>query len=293
MKEDQYLELAALVFETSPNGVIVTDSTGCILLANDSFCELTGYEKPEIIGQNPRILSSGKHGPDFYREMWNSLRDHGRWEGEIWNRRKTGELYLESITITAIKNSGGEVAYYTAILSDITKQKRWIEKLSYYAYHDFLTDLPNRFLFIERAEQELIRSKRYQQSFTILFLDLDGFKQVNDTYGHEIGDLLIQRVAGRLKKMWRECDTVCRLSGDEFVVLLPNHGKTEDVQQAINRLHRIISEPYRINGINIKITASIGSSVYPADGTDLRTLMNHADQAMYGSKAADRDNRCL
>ncbi|USG63782.1 diguanylate cyclase [Brevibacillus ruminantium] len=284
MNETDYQQLAAIAFETTPNALLLTDAKGNILLVNQAFCELTGYAKEEIVGKNPRILSSGRHDPKFYKKMWAELTQKGNWQGEIWNRRKTGELFLEYITIRSVIDENGEVLFYSAAFIDYTEQKKYQEKITYHAYHDYLTGLPNRLLFQKRVEEQIERAKAENTRLAILFLDLDGFKYVNDTYGHEMGDRLIQAVAKRLHRHFFEHVTVSRMSGDEFNILLPNLISSAEAEEAAADIVRLLQKPFSIEGVKIQVSTSIGISVFPEDGEELKDLLARADYSMYQAK---------
>ena len=220
-KVGNHQRLAAQMFENSKEAMVITDRDNRIISVNPSFTRLTGYTREEAIGQNPRILQSGKHDQAFYKAMWESLSTLGYWRGDIWDRRKDGTQYPKFLAITANKDDDGEILNYSAIFYDITERKALEEELDYLAHYDALTGLPNRMLLQDRLEQSIAIAERHQQHFALLFIDLDGFKAVNDTFGHSNGDLLLQEVANRLLHCVREVDTVARLGGDEFVVLHP------------------------------------------------------------------------
>jgi diguanylate cyclase (GGDEF)-like protein/PAS domain S-box-containing protein len=283
------LRLAAQVFAEAQEGIIVTDASGVIIDVNPMFCEITGYERGEVIGQTPRILGSGRHPPEFFREMWAALAEHGRWRGEIWNRRKGGELYAELLSISALHDEAGNVRHYIGLFSDITHVKQQQEALELLAHYDPLTQLPNRVLFADRFKRAMARSKRENTLLALCYLDLDGFKQVNDTLGHEAGDHLLVEVAGRIKSNLREEDTVSRMGGDEFALLLGDIQSMDQCEQVIGRIRQAITEPYRIDGQTVTVGASIGVTLYPLDDADADTLLRHADQAMYQAKSEGRN----
>ncbi|MFY0544398.1 putative bifunctional diguanylate cyclase/phosphodiesterase [Brevibacillus sp. H7] len=284
MWNEYTLRLAALACETAREAIMVTDRKGTILLINPAFTKLTGYQKEEIIGKNPKILSSGRHGADFYVDMWTSIHESGYWTGEIWNRRKNGENYLEHLSIQSIKDEKGKTVFYSATFRDITERKRFEEQIIHQAYHDNLTGLPNRFLFEDRILLELEHAALYQQSFAVIFIDLDRFKPINDSLGHAVGDLILQEVAKRLSSILRKTDTVSRLGGDEFIVLLPNIKSTQDVAEVSHKIVHSLSEPFYVSGHELFIGVSVGSSIFPIDGKDVKTLIKHADAAMYRAK---------
>lgn len=290
VKADLDIQLAATVFDASSNAIVITDTKNHILAVNAAFCEITGYAETEIVGQTPSILSSGRHDANFYLAMWESLRDTGEWIGEVWNRRKNGEIYAEWLTINTVKNRRGEITRYVAIFSDITEHKQAEEHMRHLAHYDALTDLPNRTLFNDRLGQVLIQAHRNRCKAAVMFLDLDRFKTINDTLGHGIGDLLLQEAAARLKDCVREGDTVSRLGGDEFVVLLPEIIDADDVHAVARKLLTAVAQPFTLDGHELHISASIGISFYPDNSTDAEILMKNADAAMYRAKEAGRNN---
>ncbi|MCX7627319.1 MAG: EAL domain-containing protein [Methylophilaceae bacterium] len=290
---DRKLRLAARVFEEAHEGITITDASGTIIDVNPMFCEITGYSREEVIGQNPRILSSGRQSTEFYRQMWQSLEETGHWRGEIWNRRKNGEVYAELLTISALRDEAGQTQYYIGLFSDITYVKHQQETLELMAHYDPLTRLPNRVLFADRLSQAMARCKRENNLLALCYLDLDGFKQVNDTLGHEMGDRLLVQVAERIRSNLREGDTVSRLGGDEFVLLLGELDGLEQCEQALKRIHRAIAQPYYLDGKPVTVGASTGVTLYPLDDADADTLLRHADQAMYQAKAEGRNRYFL
>ncbi len=290
VKADLEMQLAATVFDASSNAIVITDTRNRIIAVNAAFCEITGYADTEAIGQTPTILSSGRHDASFYKAMWNSLSDTGVWIGEVWNRRKDGEIYAEWLTINTVKNSRGEITHYVAIFSDITEHKQTEEHVRHLAHYDALTDLPNRTLFNDRLGQALIQAHRNRCKAAVMFLDLDRFKVINDTLGHSVGDLLLQEAALRLKGCVREGDTVSRQGGDEFVVLLPEIADEEDVYAVAQKLLNAIAQSFMLDGHELHVSASIGVSFYPNDGADAETLMKNADVAMYRAKEMGRNN---
>ncbi|MET0091259.1 MAG: EAL domain-containing protein [Candidatus Thiodiazotropha sp.] len=286
--EDQ-LRLAAGVFDHAREGIVITDAEERILRVNPTFSELTGYAQDEAVGLTPRVLRSGHHDVQFYTEMWQVLKKNGYWHGEVWNRRKSGEVYPELLTISAVYDRYGKVSNYVAIFSDITKLKDQQSKLQRMAHYDALTQLPNRVLLADRMQQSMAQTRRSGQLLAICYLDLDGFKPVNDNYGHEVGDKLLVEVAQRLNSHMRDSDTVARLGGDEFVMLLTNLHSVQECEQALTRLLETMYASYRVDGRTILISASIGVSLYPYDNGDPDTLLRHADQAMYRAKDEGRN----
>ncbi|MBF0275556.1 MAG: diguanylate cyclase [Nitrospinae bacterium] len=294
MREKEYhdeLKLAESVFENSIEGILVTDVNGVIKKVNPSFAKTTGYSAEEAIGKKPNILRSDRHSTAFYKDLWKSILNDGEWQGEIWNRRKNGEVYPQHMTITAIKNNEGKTVQFSSIFYDITELKRNEEDMKHRAYHDALTDLPNRLLFEDRIHMALNRVKRHHgHQIAIMFMDLDGFKAVNDSYGHGTGDELLQEVAQRLSKIMREEDTVSRLGGDEFTMLFQEIDGRKDMKQVAERILSSISAPFLIKDKNISVGISIGISLYPDDGDTKELLMKKADDAMYEVKKSGKNS---
>lgn len=285
--------IAKNILEYSSESMIVTDAQNRILFVNPAFEIVTGYSADEVIGKNPRILQSGMHDKSFYEKMWNALNQHGVWKGEIWNKRKDGELYLEWLTISAVKDQRGNVTNYVAIFSDITEHKRNMEQLTKLALYDPLTNVPNRYLFEKRLESIIRMSKKHNQSFALLFLDLDRFKNINDTLGHHMGDMLLKETAQRLNGMLRKQDTIARFGGDEFVIILPNLKHIREAVYMAENIIESLKRPFNVNHQEVYISTSIGISVYPYDGTDKETLIRMADRAMYQAKTNGRNQFVL
>lgn len=275
--------LMGKVFENASEGVIITDAEGLILNVNKAFCDVTGYDKSEVLGENPRILHSGRQDSIFYDQLWDDLLSRNRWEGEIWNRRKNGDIYPEWLMITAVMDESGETSHYIAIFSDVSSQKESEERLYYLAHYDNLSKLPNRLAFNDRLKQAISQAKRTEGQVAVMFLDLDGFKGVNDSLGHNAGDEVIKEVAIRLGKIMRETDTISRFGGDEFTVLLPE-ASAAGVEIAAQKIIDTIAEPIRIGSHETSITTSIGISLFPQHGEDIETLIKQADMAMYEAK---------
>jgi|KBSMisStaDraftv2_1062788.scaffolds.fasta_scaffold04258_5 diguanylate cyclase (GGDEF)-like protein/PAS domain S-box-containing protein len=281
--------IASDVFEHALEGMLVAGRDGRIIKVNPAFTSTTGYTADEAVGRNPSMLQSGRQDAAFYRRFWQALNTHGQWQGEIWNRRKSGEVYPEWLNIIAVLDEQGLVEHYVAIFSDITERKRQESVITYQAHHDALTGLPNRTLFRDRVEQAVSISRRHdRQDAAVMFLDLDRFKMVNDTFGHDVGDLLLREVARRLRAAVRESDTVARLGGDEFTVLLPELAGPEGAAAVADKILEATREPCHIAGHELFITTSIGIALYPRDGTDVDSLMKRADEAMYQVKARGR-----
>ena len=289
----EQLRIAATAFETNES-LLITDAKGIILRVNYAFTEVTGYTPDEAIGQTPGLLKSGKHGDDFYRNMWKAIKQTGKWEGEIWDRRKNGEIYPAWLTISSVKGEDGRVSHYVGSHIDITERKAADEKIWRLAFHDPLTDLPNRQLLQDRLSQSLATYSRSNRKGALLFIDLDNFKSLNDTMGHAMGDLLLQQVAQRLVSCVREGDTVARLGGDEFVVVLQDlsEKEIEAVEQAEAIGKKILSslnQPYQLEKGDFSHSGSIGVILFSGDHQEPEELLKQADIAMYQSKTAGRN----
>ncbi|MDM8565977.1 PAS domain S-box protein [Candidatus Halobeggiatoa sp. HSG11] len=282
--------LAVTVFETTTEGIIVTDANNNIIMVNPAFTLITGYKKEEVIGKTPDILRSGDHTSRFYQDMWNSLKKIDKWQGELWNRRKNGEVYIEWLSISTIRNTNNEITQYVAIFDDITERKQAEELIWHQAHHDALTDLPNRTLFVDRLSQTIQVAKRRNEKLAVMFIDLDRFKQVNDTLGHKIGDCLLQETSKRLQQGVREFDTVARLGGDEFTIIINNFDEYLCVKNIAETLLNSLSSPFFIENNKISIAGSIGIAFFPEDGSDVETLLKNADIAMYQAKEGGRNS---
>ena len=284
-KKDEYLLIMSeSVFSHTMEGISITDQKGEIVRVNPAFTSITGYTEEEAIGKNPRILKSEHHPAEFYEELWDHLETKGEWKGEIWNRRKNGEVYPELLTINSIKNSIGATTHYVGVFKDISDIKSSEEKLRHQAFHDALTNLPNRSLFLDRLNHAIIHAHRISGKLAILFLDMDNFKNINDTMGHLTGDRYLQVIARRLSSICRDEDTVARLGGDEFVILIPEIEGQHGIAQITNRILRVLGDSLILNKHEFNPTVSIGVALYPEDGKDAQTLMKNADLAMYKSK---------
>ena len=280
------LHIAAIAFE-SQDGMIVTDAQRTILRVNHAFTQISGYAADEVIGKTPRMLQSGRHDADFYAAMWATIQLEGVWHGEIWNRRKNGEIYPEQITITAVKGSTGPVTHYVAVLRDITERKQLEKEVAQLAFFDTLTQLPNRRLFNDRLTQSLARAQREQSSLALMFIDLDKFKPINDTYGHEAGDSVLQAVARRIESSLRASDTAARVGGDEFLVLLPDLQSKDDALAVAEKIRLALEQPFvTSNGVTLLASASIGIAIYPDQARIQEDLLRLGDRAMYEAKNA-------
>ncbi len=286
---ESLLRQAATFFESASEGVLITDVDTRITAVNRAFTEMTGYSEDEVLGRNPRILKSGRHNRDFYKTMWAALLQEGEWRGEIWGRRKSGEVFPKWQTIRAVRDDSGGLTHYMSVFSDVSHIKESEEKLHRLAHHDALTDLPNRLLLNARLEYSLQHAQRTGAKVAVLFLDLDHFKKINDSLGHPAGDRLLQLVAERLLLSVRTEDTVARLGGDELTVVL---GSLEDAWSAAATAQEILtrlSEPYELEGQDVFVSASIGISMFPDDGRDVTALLKNADAAMYMAKSEGRN----
>jgi diguanylate cyclase (GGDEF)-like protein/PAS domain S-box-containing protein len=287
---EERLKLAATVFEYSIEGIVITDPVGTILSVNPGFTAITGYPPEEVLGKNPRVLKSDRHPPEFYQAMWRQIATAGSWSGEIWNRRKNGEAYPEWLTISAIRNERGEISHYVSIFHDITEIKRQQEAIEFQAHHDALTGLPNRVLFADRLDMALAQIGRSGAKLAVLFLDLDNFKHINDSLGHAVGDLVLQELARRLKKVLRAVDTISRQGGDEFIAILPEIHASEYAGVAAQRILESLHHPFRPQDHELYATASIGIAIAPDDGAAPGDLIKNADLAMYRAKELGRNN---
>lgn len=283
------MRLHASVFDSAWEGIVITDAEGNIVSVNSTFTEVTGYTADELIGKNPRLLRSDRQDADFYRKMWESIRTDQHWRGEIWNRKKSGELYAEILSISAVRNQLGELTNYIGTFSDITALKNTQSHLERLANFDTLTRLPNRRLFQDRLEQEMKKTLRNQSRAALILLDLDNFKEVNDTLGHDKGDLLLVEAAQRIQICVRESDTVARLGGDEFAIVLPQIESTGNAERIALQVIKHLALPFQLGAEQTYISASIGITFYPDDADSSETLLKNADQAMYQSKSRGKN----
>ena len=286
---DEKLKLAASVFTHAGESIAITDATGMILDVNDTFSHTTGYSREEAIGKNPRILQSGRQSPEFYAEMWQALLKEGYWSGELWNRRKNGEVYVVMTTMSAVRDVNGDTTQYVSLANEITQIKKHQEQLDRIAHFDLLTNLPNRVLLSDRLFQAILQCSRHKLSLAVVFLNLDGFKAVNDAHGHDVGDELLIALSLRMKEALRVDDTLSRIGGDEFVAVLADLDKVEDCEPVLKRLLLAASEPVRIGKVVVNVSASIGVTLYPQDSVDADQLIRHAVQAMYVAKQSGKN----
>lgn len=287
--QERHLKLAAKVFEQSSEGFLITNAENRIVMVNKAFTDISGYSEAEVIGNTPHLFSSDKQDDTFYRKMWSDINEKGRWQGEIWNRRKNGEIYPELLNISSVHDDEGQLTHFVAVFSDISSLKASEAQLEYLAHHDPLTTLPNRLMLFERLGHGIEISKREGKLMALLMLDLDRFKDVNDSYGHLAGDQLLQQVASRLHLRLREADTVARLGGDEFTVLLEDISHKEDAARVAEHIITDLSAPYLLPGSGeARIGVSIGISLYPKHGNTPETLLQQADTALYLAKSQGR-----
>lgn len=284
------LRVHSTVFESIMEGVVVTDAAGDIISVNPAFTHITGFKPEEVIGKNPRIMKSGRHDDEFYRRMWESIHVHGSWSGEVWNRRKNGSIQPEWLNISRVCDQSGKATHYVASFIDTSGIKASEEQLHHLAHHDNLTGLPNRLLLKDRLKQSLKRAIREKCRVAVLFLDLDDFKKINDTLGHQVGDEMLKQAAKRIESLLRKDDTIARLGGDEFVVVLDRLDKSEDASLVATKVLAAIQEPFRIADRELFIGVSIGISIFPQDGEDTDTLVRNADVAMYQAKQLGKNH---
>ncbi|CAG2160492.1 diguanylate cyclase domain-containing protein [Cupriavidus numazuensis] len=276
-------------FELTQDGVMITDANGVIEKVNPAFSRLTGYGQSELIGNTPRLFSSGRQPAEFYRDLWRALKEQGQWRGELWNRRKDGAVYRESLSICGIRGVSGAYSNYVAVCSDITQRQQQEERLGFLATHDALTGLPNRTLLGERLSQAVARARRASSHVAVMFLDLDGFKVINDTLGHGVGDETLIAVAHRLKEALREADTVARLGGDEFAMVLEDVADQQCVAPIAEMLLRVVAGVNQVHGHPVFVTPSIGISMFPDDAADPAALLARADESMYAAKRSGKN----
>jgi diguanylate cyclase (GGDEF)-like protein/PAS domain S-box-containing protein len=284
------LQQAVQIIEHTMEGVFITDKQGLIDSVNPAFSEITGYAEDEIINQHPRRLISNKHSPEFFDEIWSEVNQTGSWRGEIWNQRKNEEIFPAWMTISSVQDEQGATVHYVAVFSDITSIKQTQSQLEHLAHHDSLTNLPNRLLFEDRLEHAIAQAKRQKRQLAVLFLDLDRFKNINDSLGHAMGDDLLKEVATRLQNILRDDDTAARLGGDEFTVLVENIEDPSQAAVVASKIQENFKAPFMIAGRELHVTTSIGISIFPEDGEDVADLTKNADAAMYQAKEQGRNS---
>ncbi|WP_441347684.1 MULTISPECIES: putative bifunctional diguanylate cyclase/phosphodiesterase [Shewanella] len=287
----EQLELAANVFENSVEGVVITNAEGQIVEVHGAFSEITGYSREEVLGKNPRILNSGRHDKAFFDRLWHSLLTNGKWHGEIWNRRKSGAIYPEQLTISSMYDDDHQVRYFVAVFADISAQKKSEKELARLAYQDPLTKLPNRLMLSANLEQELRHAVREETELALIFIDVDLFKHINDSYGHVAGDSILVEVARRLGQKLGNEGTLARLGSDEFIAVLPHIESGDHVSLMVSRLREVFDTPFLFDDeASIRLTASMGVAIYPGDGESGDTLLRNADTAMHRAKRNGRNN---
>ncbi len=287
---EERLRQAAVVFDNTKEGVVVTDAHNRILNVNQAFCRITGYSRDQVLGQNPGLLKSGWHNESFYQEMWTQLQATGSWQGEIWNRRKNSEIYPQWQTINAVYDNDGRLTHYVAVFADLSQLKRSQQEIDFLAHHDPLTRLPNRLLIMERLNNAVLRARRHNHRLGLISIDLDRFKNVNDSLGHSAGDELLRIAAERMTALCREEDTLARLGGDEFVMLVDQLEQVEELAVIAQRIQQAYTRPFDIAGQRIHISVSLGLSVFPDDCQDAGDLLKNADTAVGQAKNSGRNS---
>ena len=278
------LRMKAQVFDRSDEAMVICDQQNNIIAVNAAFTRLTGYECEDVLGKNPRILSSGRHDAAFYRAMWQSIDREGCWQGDIWERRKDGSVYPKFLSITAVRDDVGAIVNYLAVFHDVSERKQREAQLESLAHFDPLTGLPNRMLLYDRLDHAVALANRQRQHFAVLFIDLDGFKPVNDIHGHDVGDEVLKQVGRRLNLVIRGVDTAARLGGDEFVVILTDIRSRENAEAVAEKIIDELSKPYEVAGATLSVSASVGASLYQAAKGTAMDLLRTADEAMYRAK---------
>ena len=288
---ERSMKLAASIYQSNADAIVVTDENNLIVDVNPAFTSITGYTRDEAIGRNPKFMQSGRHDKEFYRQMWQSLLDEGHWQGEIWDRHKDGGVYVKTTNIVVLRHKDGSVYRYVAQFSDITAKKEKDELIHWQANYDPLTNLPNRRLFQDRLGQAIKMAHRTKFPVALLFIDLDHFKEINDNLGHANGDALLMDVARRISGCVREADTVSRLGGDEFTVILPEIGDVSQAERIANQIVQKMVHPFFFlnDETGYYISASVGLAIYPDDATTLESLLQCADKAMYSAKSKGRN----
>jgi diguanylate cyclase (GGDEF)-like protein/PAS domain S-box-containing protein len=288
-KIEKKLKLSDIVFENTTEGILITNEENQIISVNNAFTTITGYTQEEVLGQNPKLLNSGKQNKEFYNNLWKDIHTTGQFKGEIWNRKKSGEIYPEWLNISVVKDSNGRTLNYVAIFSDITKIKKSNEKIEFLAHHDPLTNLPNRLLLKARLEQSITHANNAKEILAIMFIDIDNFKMINDTYGHSIGDKIINLVASRLKRNLRQDDTISRIGGDEFILVIENINDIKNIKKIAHKILNDFNEPIKLQEYLFEITISMGITLFPNNGLNTEELIKQADTAMYSAKNAGKN----
>jgi len=287
------LRLYGTVFTHAAEGMVITDAASRIIAVNPAFSSITGYSAEEVIGKTPALLNSGRQGEDFYHNMWQSLIQLGQWQGEIWNRRKDGGIYPEWLSIAAVADEPSETGHFIGVFTDISERKQSEARIHHLAHHDALTGLPNRLLLEDRIEQGMLKSRREQRQMGVIFIDLDRFKNINDTLGHAVGDELLVQAAQRGLHVLRDTDTLCRQGGDEFVAVLPELEAGQDAAHVCGKLLAALCQPYLLAGHELTVSGSAGIAIYPEDGETASELLRKADAAMYRAKEEGRNTFCF
>ncbi|SFX56238.1 EAL domain-containing protein [Marinospirillum alkaliphilum] len=288
--EQQKSQLAASVFSHASEGIIITAPDGSILDVNQAFSDITGYSRDEVLGQNPRLLKSDRQPAEFYQQMWQTLLTQDYWFGEIWNRNKEGEVFAEQLAINAVRDDTGQISHFVGLFSDVTHQKLQQQQLEYIAHYDVLTGLPNRVLLAEKMRSAMRQAQQQDACLAVSFIDLDGFKEINDLYTHEVGDQLLAALASRMQKNLRDGDIVARLGGDEFVALFTLLDKPEDSLHRVEELLEVLRQPVRLGQRHLQVSASAGLTFFPQDdATEADQLLRQADQAMYQAKLSGKN----
>jgi diguanylate cyclase (GGDEF)-like protein/PAS domain S-box-containing protein len=288
-KIEKKLKLSDIVFENTTEGILITNEENQIISVNNAFSTITGYTQEEVLGQNPKFLNSGKQNKEFYNNLWRDIHTTGQFKSEIWNRKKSGEIYPEWLNISVVKDSNGRTLNYVAIFSDITKIKKSNEKIEFLAHHDPLTNLPNRLLLKARLEQSITHANNAKEILAIMFIDIDNFKMINDTYGHSIGDKIINLVASRLKRNLRQDDTISRIGGDEFILVIENINDIKNIKKIAHKILNDFNEPIKLQEYLFEITISMGITLFPNNGLNTEELIKQADTAMYSAKNAGKN----
>jgi diguanylate cyclase (GGDEF)-like protein/PAS domain S-box-containing protein len=287
-KHEVRLQLAASVFSHAHEGIMISDASDMIIEVNDMFSQITGFNRIEVLGKSSNILKSDYQSPEFYEARQQTLLEKDYWYGEIWNKRKNGDVYLEMRAISAVRNITGKIQHYVSLFTDITESKAHQQQLEHAANYDALTNLPNRVLLLDRLPITLIQCQRHSKMLAVVYIDLDGFKQVNDTYGHNMGDKLLISISQHMKDALRECDTLARIGGDEFVAVLDDLETPNDCKPILERLLKAASRTISVDDVLLNVSASMGVAISPKNGSNADLLIREADKAMYIAKESGR-----